>query len=120
MISPDLEDNDIFIKLTEEARRERLRRLDAGEESARLRFATGQQSAAKAQAAAKAPMIVPGKGVGPQQMRPQMQMQSGPAHLQMGMPRPAGPWGQAPNAFGVPLAQQRAMMARQGFAPTWN
>ncbi|CAE7497007.1 unnamed protein product [Symbiodinium natans] len=128
MLSPELEDNDIFIKLTEEARRERLRRLDAGDESARLKFATGGQSSAKA--TPKAPVIIPGKGAGKteaipqqtllqqqqqrqQQIRQQMQMATGmqPAgSAPMGMPRA---WGPPPAAFGVPLAQQRAMMARQ-------
>ncbi|CAE7742529.1 desi2, partial [Symbiodinium pilosum] len=118
MLSAELEDNDIFVKLTEEARRERLRRLDAGDESARLKFATG---GAAAKAGAKAPVVIPGKGVGKgetvaqsllqqqrqQQVRQQMQMATGAGGM------PVRPWGPPPAAFGVPLAQQRAMMARQ-------
>lgn len=38
MVSDDLESNDIFIKLTEEARRDRQRRLDAGDDAAALKF----------------------------------------------------------------------------------
>jgi len=37
-LSDDLENLDIFLKLTEEGRRERQRRLDAGDETARLKF----------------------------------------------------------------------------------
>lgn len=136
MLSPELEDNDIFVKLTEEARRERLRRLDAGDESARLKFATGSQSSAKA--SSKAPVIIPGKGVTKgealpqqtllqqqqrqQQVRQQMQMATaaagpmGPGPMVPGPMQPGPmqrPWGPPAAAFGVPLAQQRAMMARQ-------
>jgi len=37
-LEPDVEAVDIFVKLTEEGRRERTRRLDAGDETARLKF----------------------------------------------------------------------------------
>eukprot|EP00441_Pelagodinium_beii_P026329 CAMPEP_0197663666 /NCGR_PEP_ID=MMETSP1338-20131121/58167_1 /TAXON_ID=43686 ORGANISM="Pelagodinium beii, Strain RCC1491" /NCGR_SAMPLE_ID=MMETSP1338 /ASSEMBLY_ACC=CAM_ASM_000754 /LENGTH=882 /DNA_ID=CAMNT_0043242147 /DNA_START=79 /DNA_END=2727 /DNA_ORIENTATION=+ len=37
-LGEDMENFDIFVKLTEEARRERLRRLDAGDTSAQLKF----------------------------------------------------------------------------------
>jgi len=37
-LSHDLDNLDIFLKLTEESRRERQRRLDAGDETARLKF----------------------------------------------------------------------------------
>merc|ERR1711874_184360 len=37
-LSDDVESLDIFIKLTEESRRERQRRIDAGDETARLKF----------------------------------------------------------------------------------
>jgi len=37
-LSDDLENCDIFVKLTEEHRRERQRRIDAGDETARLKF----------------------------------------------------------------------------------
>jgi len=37
-LSNDLESNEIFVKLTEEARRDRQRRIDAGDESAQLHF----------------------------------------------------------------------------------
>jgi len=37
-LSDDLDNLDIFLKLTEEGRRERQRRLDAGDETARLKF----------------------------------------------------------------------------------
>jgi len=37
-LTEDLESNEIFIKLTEEARRDRQRRIDAGEEEAALKF----------------------------------------------------------------------------------
>eukprot|EP00933_Yihiella_yeosuensis_P039023 TRINITY_DN3296_c1_g1_i1.p1 TRINITY_DN3296_c1_g1~~TRINITY_DN3296_c1_g1_i1.p1 ORF type:complete len:963 (-),score=309.24 TRINITY_DN3296_c1_g1_i1:677-3565(-) len=38
-LEAELETNDIFIKLAEESRRDRLRRIDAGEEGAQLKFA---------------------------------------------------------------------------------
>lgn len=37
-LQDDLEGLDIFVKLTEESRRERQRRIDAGDETARLKF----------------------------------------------------------------------------------
>merc|ERR1719433_360582 len=48
----DLENPDMFVKLTEENRRERQRRIDAGDETARLKFSTLaiQQPAAVAKA----------------------------------------------------------------------
>lgn len=39
MVTDDLESNDIFVKLTEEARRDRQRRIDVGDASAELKFA---------------------------------------------------------------------------------
>jgi len=50
-LSEDLENPDMFVKLTEENRRERQRRIDAGDETARLKFsplAIQQPAAAKA------------------------------------------------------------------------
>lgn len=38
VLSDDMENFDIFVKLTEQARRERQNRIDAGEETARLKF----------------------------------------------------------------------------------
>lgn len=43
-LSDDLDNLDIFLKLTEESRRERQRRLDAGDETARLKFVLPAQS----------------------------------------------------------------------------
>mmetsp|Transcript_31905 Transcript_31905/g.94860 ORF Transcript_31905/g.94860 Transcript_31905/m.94860 type:complete len:882 (-) Transcript_31905:62-2707(-) len=37
-VTDDLETNEVFVKLTEEARRERQRRIDSGDESAQLKF----------------------------------------------------------------------------------
>lgn len=61
MTSPledDLDNVDIFVKLTEETRRERQRRIDAGDETARLKFSDslkGSIPAPKGSAATQAP-----------------------------------------------------------------
>ena len=39
LLSTELDNLDVFVKLTEESRRERQRRLDAGDETARLKLA---------------------------------------------------------------------------------
>merc|ERR1712166_552955 len=53
-LSDDLDNLDIFLKLTEENRRERQRRLDAGDEGARLKFVLpAQPKPAEPKAAAK-------------------------------------------------------------------
>jgi len=44
-VTDDLETNEIFVKLTEEARRDRQRRIDAGDDSAVLKFLRPQQAA---------------------------------------------------------------------------
>jgi len=72
---------DMFVKLTEEKRRERQRRLDAGDETARLKFlplAMPHKGAAAASGASARPAgLVPGKK--PQQDQHQEQGQQGPA-----------------------------------------
>jgi len=52
-LSDDLDNLDIFLKLTEEGRRERQRRIDAGDETARLKFVAPAAAAAPKPAAAK-------------------------------------------------------------------
>jgi hypothetical protein len=59
-LSDDLDNLDIFLKLTEEGRRERQRRIDAGDETARLKFVAAAEpkpapKAAPATAAATKP-----------------------------------------------------------------
>jgi len=56
-LSDDLESLDIFLKLTEEGRRERQRRIDAGDETARLKFVAPPKPAEKP--AAAAPKVAP-------------------------------------------------------------
>jgi len=55
MVSDDLESNDIFVKLTEECRRDRARRIDAGDESAKLKFSRPAAGGAANMAAAAPP-----------------------------------------------------------------
>jgi len=52
-LAEDLDDLDIFLKLTEEHRRERQRRIDAGDETARLKFLPPAEAKAHKPAAAK-------------------------------------------------------------------
>jgi len=52
-LSDDLDNLDIFLKLSEEARRERQRRIDAGDETARLHFVLPAQPKPVEKAAAK-------------------------------------------------------------------
>jgi hypothetical protein len=54
-LSGDLESLDIFLKLTEEHRRERQRRIDAGDETARLKFTAPKAFEKPAPAAEKKP-----------------------------------------------------------------
>jgi len=54
-LSDDMEHLDLFVKLTEENRRERQRRVDAGDESASLKFAS-QSSYIQAKGTCKAPI----------------------------------------------------------------
>lgn len=59
MVADDLESNDIFVKLTEENRRDRQRRIDTGDESAKLKFsrpAAGANTLAGVQPGDKNPM----------------------------------------------------------------
>merc|ERR1712129_671624 len=89
----DLDGPEMFVKLTEENRRERQRRIDAGDETARLKFsplAMSQPAAAKAVGAVAA---VAGASAG---IRP-----AGPAAI-----RPAAnpkQWQQASQVWGQPI-----------------
>eukprot|EP00440_Ansanella_granifera_P038802 gb/GFBE01042104.1/.p1 GENE.gb/GFBE01042104.1/~~gb/GFBE01042104.1/.p1 ORF type:complete len:1026 (+),score=358.55 gb/GFBE01042104.1/:1-3078(+) len=144
-LTSDLETNEVFVKLTEEARRDRQRRLDSGDESAQLKFAQRPAGAAHAAnpmqaAGSKAPTLAGtlaakgyGKGGMPvsqpqtllhqqqrqQQLRQQMQQQmQQTAPVVPGVPQ-ARPWmQQGGGMFGMPLAQ-RGMMARPAFGG-WN
>jgi len=130
----ELESNDIFVKLTEESRRDRQRRIDAGDESAVLKFAgRPDHSSLKAAGSKAAPPGGPagaakgaGKG-GPtnvvlqqqqrqQQLRQQMQQQQMVQNA--GGPPGVRPWGMQfgkGGASSVPLAQQRMMARMQGW-----
>lgn len=71
-LAEDVDTVDIFVKLTEEQRRERQRRIDAGDETAKLKFnamALNQQPAANALMAATLAAQRPG-AAGWQQQRP--------------------------------------------------
>lgn len=46
-LTDDVDNLDIFVKLTEEARRERCRRIEAGDETARLKFTAPKEQPAK-------------------------------------------------------------------------
>jgi hypothetical protein len=125
MVNDDLESNDIFVKLTEEARRERQRRIDAGEEGAQLKFSRPAATAAGGLSKAKsgAPDIV---GSNPQPagfskapsmssiakadnsiapgivVRPQTPGALTQGALQPGFQRPKGGWGSGFQAGGSP------------------
>jgi len=58
-LSDDLDNLDIFLKLTEESRRERQRRLDAGDETARLKFVLPAQPKPSEPKAAAKPAATP-------------------------------------------------------------
>eukprot|EP00930_Biecheleria_cincta_P068818 TRINITY_DN56642_c0_g1_i1.p1 TRINITY_DN56642_c0_g1~~TRINITY_DN56642_c0_g1_i1.p1 ORF type:complete len:1014 (+),score=321.33 TRINITY_DN56642_c0_g1_i1:73-3042(+) len=130
-LTDELESNDIFVKLTEESRRDRQRRIDAGEEGAALKFAGRPDSAIKAagsKAASPAAKVMAKGGLAQpnpllaqqqrqHQLRQQMQQQM-QQNVGVGGPVPVGVqqgWGGGRGGFrpaGVPLAQQRAMRAR--------
>jgi len=67
-ITDDLETNDVFVKLTEESRRERQRRIDSGDESAKLQFVVVAQASqqpalgasAKSKSVSQHPGVYPG------------------------------------------------------------
>eukprot|EP00931_Biecheleriopsis_adriatica_P023800 TRINITY_DN1495_c0_g2_i1.p1 TRINITY_DN1495_c0_g2~~TRINITY_DN1495_c0_g2_i1.p1 ORF type:complete len:936 (-),score=282.25 TRINITY_DN1495_c0_g2_i1:58-2499(-) len=123
-LSAELESNDIFVKLTEESRRDRQRRVDAGDESAVLQFlnrpATAQLDtnplkAAGSKAAPTQPGALGGKGnsksmhnaVLAQQQRQQQARQQ----LSQG-------WygGNGSDYNSVPLAQQMMMAMSQSWS----
>lgn len=54
-LEPDVDSLDIFVKLTEESRRERQRRVDAGDETARIKFNPMLNQVSKPAAAAAKP-----------------------------------------------------------------
>jgi len=58
-LTDDIESLDIFVKLTEEGRRERCRRIEAGDETARLKFTAPKESAAPKPAAKADPKAAP-------------------------------------------------------------
>jgi len=62
MVSDDLESNDIFVKLTEESRRDRMRRIDAGEDGAQLKFSRPAGGVGANNMAAAAPASTGGTG----------------------------------------------------------
>jgi len=86
-LAEDLEDYDIFVKLTEEMRRDRQRRLDAGDPSAQLHFVNSslpqqQPPMATSTTGAKSAMRPPMGGQGP----PPMLVTDAPAAVAKGMP----------------------------------
>ncbi|CAE8628155.1 unnamed protein product [Polarella glacialis] len=134
----ELESNDVFVKLTEEARRERLRRIDAGEEGAALKFnnrapqdsSPGPLKAiapnAAGQTAIRPSMIQKGVGKGgpvnpQQQMLQQQQMQQQLRQKMMqqgqgqGQGMPMQGQGFAPRpAFGMRPGMPMAMQGMKG------
>jgi len=56
MVTDDLETNEIFVKLTEENRRDRSRRVDAGDESAKLKFSRPLAGGANSMSASAPPV----------------------------------------------------------------
>jgi len=143
-VTDDLETNEVFVKLTEEARRERQRRLDAGDDSAKLRFQSRPQdqgllAPAAGRAPVRPPPAVPGLAASPPGAM-QMQQQR-PAAVRAPMPqvgagkggyagpgRPLGQWyaprsmyGPGPRNPSAHLAQQRAMFGRsRPYAQGWG
>mmetsp|Transcript_105937 Transcript_105937/g.188413 ORF Transcript_105937/g.188413 Transcript_105937/m.188413 type:complete len:999 (+) Transcript_105937:5-3001(+) len=128
----ELETNDIFIKLTEESRRDRQRRIDAGDDSAVLKFAGRPDQSSLKAAGSKAPAAVgpvPGKGAakgGPatnvvlQQQQRQQQLRQQMQQMAQNVAPKMPPWMPGGGMFGkggtaVPLAQQRLMARMQGW-----
>jgi len=121
-LTDDLESNEVFVKLTEESRRDRQRRIDAGDDAAQLKFSSrppdqgmmqlGTKPAVRpagnpvaAQAAAQACLAA--QQAGAQRIMPPMAMQQTPRAFQQAMA-----FQQAPRAFARP--QQQWFAAQRG------
>lgn len=140
-LTDDLETNEVFVKLTEESRRDRQRRLDAGDTSAQLRFRSGPQdhgllggaSGGKGTVGIRppglvtpAPNVPPGvvavpsaqrtvRLITPNMVPPQQGARSYGAVMRKGQTwyAPRGCYGQVIRSPVMLAAQQRALMARQ-------
>eukprot|EP00931_Biecheleriopsis_adriatica_P023799 TRINITY_DN1495_c0_g1_i1.p1 TRINITY_DN1495_c0_g1~~TRINITY_DN1495_c0_g1_i1.p1 ORF type:complete len:912 (-),score=269.55 TRINITY_DN1495_c0_g1_i1:83-2509(-) len=99
-VSADLETNDIFVKLTEESRRDRQRRVDAGDDTAVLRFINRPATPAQVDTN---PLKAAGSKAAPMQ------------------PGPLTGKGNAKGMHNTLLAQQqRQQQARQQMQQSWN